>query len=193
MKHPHEVYRADDQTLKRCLFRNDHGIYFNMTNITENIYDEQDWNSKQLPEPKYWPAWQPFPGDPSIFPPDGYEPHALCHGDCGQRTGISQTTCACVAEKTYKHALVEIVQIASWKPGELNRGVRAVARIKKGHYVESTVGNTFLMTSTPSHDMLTRRIPSSGNPHLTFIAGQARSCTKIRRTKSRTKSQLQHL
>jgi hypothetical protein len=42
-----------------------------------------------------------------------------------------QSACACVAEKTYIHALVEIVQMASWKPGELNRGVRAVARIKR--------------------------------------------------------------
>jgi hypothetical protein len=85
-----------------------------MQNITDNIYDEKNWRSN-LPKPKHWPEWQPFPGDPSICPPDGYGPYALCHGGCGQRSGISQSACACVAEKTYIHALVEIVQMASWQ------------------------------------------------------------------------------
>jgi hypothetical protein len=173
--HPHEVYRADDDSLKRCLFRDDHGSCYEMQNITDNIYDEKNWRSN-LPKPKHWPEWQPFPGDPSICPPDGYGPNALCHGGCGQRSGISQSACPCVAEKTYIHALVEIVQMASWKPGELNRGVRAVARIKKSGYGTS-VECSFRMTSKASHNMLTRHIASNENLHLTSTPRLATSWT----------------
>jgi hypothetical protein len=101
VRHPHEVYRADDESLKRCVFQNDNDSSYDMENITENVFHEQDW-SQGLPKPKYWPDWQPFPGDPSICPPDGYGPYALCHGGCRQLTGIRDTTCTCVAEKTYK-------------------------------------------------------------------------------------------
>lgn len=139
VSHPHEVYRGADGSLKRCVFTDDNGSSFNMTNITENIYDETNWD-RNLPKPRFWPEWQPFPGDPSICPPDGFGPPALCHGGCGGWTGISNTACRCVAERTYDHALVEIVQMTSYNPGEPNRAVRAVARIKKREYIGEYCG-----------------------------------------------------
>jgi hypothetical protein len=139
MNHPHEVYQAEDASLKRCIFKNDYGASCDMDNITENIYDKEHWKLPLL-KPQNWPEWQPFPGDPSIAPPDGYGPYGLCHGGCGEYTGISKPPCVCVAEKTYIHALIEVVQMLSWKPGELNRGVRAVARIKKTDYIGEYCG-----------------------------------------------------
>lgn len=139
INHPHEVYRAEDGTIKRSIFQSDFNSYHPMNNITENTYTSEHW-SRHVEKPKTWPRWQPFPGDPSICPPDGYGPYARCHGGCKQRTGTRNSRCACIADKTYKHALVEVIQMVSWRPGELNRGVRALARINKDDYIGEYCG-----------------------------------------------------